>query len=252
MTKYLTILVMMLALTAPLSLVAQEEEAAERYFYVTYFYCHTAKEEAADEAVKKSTKPIYDAAVDDGTILGWGWLAHHTGGKWRRAQYHMSDSIQGLLKSQAALQKRAEEAGAENDGLAESCGSHDDYIWQVETGNGIVSDRANAGLSVYHVCKISKEERADELVEKVFTPVYNKAVEDGKIKSWGWSSHVVGGKYRRLATMTGESFDSLLTARGEILQAIYADGDNAEANEFSDICTSHSDYMWEIVHEKRK
>ena len=75
-------------------------------------------------------------------------------------------------------------------------------------------------------------------------------MSDGKITSWGWSSHMVGGKYRRLGTMTANDFAGLLEARGEILGAIYGDGDNAEANEFNDICGSHSDYLWEIVHEK--
>ena len=235
-------------LALPFGLGAQEEQ--QTYIYATYFYCNTAMEEQADELIKKNTKPINDAAVEDGTISQWGWLAHHTGGKWRRIQYHMSDSVAGLLKAQETLAKRAEEAGVSNDGFAKACSAHDDYIWQMESGNGTTGERASVGMSVYHVCNINKEERADEIVEKVFAPVYNKAVEEGKIKSWGWSSHMVGGKYRRLGTMTADSYDNLLAARGEILQAIYGDGDNAEANEFNDICTSHSDYLWEIVHEK--
>jgi hypothetical protein len=50
--------------------------------------------------------------------------------------------------------------------------------------------------------------------------------------------------------MTGADFPSLLKARGEIISAIYADGGNADAAEFDKLCTSHSDYLWEIVHEK--
>lgn len=246
------LILLALALIAPTGLLAQEEEEAKRFIYATYFYCKVAGEEKADELIAKNTVPIYDAAVADGTILGWGWLAHHTGGKWRRIQYHMSDTIEGLLKAQDVMAKRAEEAGGSNDGFGKICSAHDDYIWKMESGNGVDSDRAAAGISVYHVCNINKEERADEIVEKAFAPVYNKAVADGKIKSWGWSSHVIGGKYRRLSTMTGDSFPALLKARGEILEGIYGDGENAEANEFSDICNSHSDYLWDFKHEKTR
>jgi hypothetical protein len=97
---------------------------------------------------------------------------------------------------------------------------------------------------------MAKEERADEIVKTVFAPVYDKAVADGKITSWGWNSHVVGGKYRRLATLSAKDFPSLLKARGEILDSIYGEGENAAANEYATICTSHSDYLWEIQHEK--
>ena len=240
---------MALAVAAPLGAVAEEEK--DTFIYATYFYCDTATQEKADELVAKNTKPIYDAAVEDGTITGWGWLSHHTGGQWRRIQYHMSDSIGGLLEGQETLAKRSEAAGVSNDGFAEICGAHDDYIWQMESGNGLTDKRGKVSLSVYQVCDIAKEERADEIVETVFAPVYNKAVSDSKITSWGWSSHVVGGEYRRLATMSADNWEQLLTARGEILEAIYADGENKEAAEFSTICDSHSDYMWEIVAEGR-
>lgn len=252
MKKYLLICILAVAITAPMALSAEEENKEERYIYSTYFYCNTAKQEQADELVKKNTAPVYDAAVADGTIKGWGWLSHHTGGQWRRIQYHSSDSVAGLLKAQETLGKRMDEAmGGANDGFGEICSSHEDYIWKAEAGGVGTDDRAEAGLSVYHVCNFAKEERADEIVKTVFAPVYDKAVAAGKIKSWGWLSHQVGGKYRRLGTMTAANYDDLFKAWGEILEEIYGDGDNAAANEFSEICGSHTDYLWDIVHETR-
>jgi hypothetical protein len=252
MKKYVIIPLVAASLSIPFALQAQEEEAEkEQYIYATYFYCDTATQDQADELIKKNSAPIYDAAVEDGTITGWGWISHHTGGKWRRIQYHMSDSVTGLLAAQETIGKRMDEAsGGADDGFSKICGAHDDYIWKSEAGDGLGENRGSAGLSVYYECNINSEERADEIVEKVFAPVYKKAMADGKITSWGWSSHMVGGKYRRLGTMTANDFPGLLEARGEILAAIYGDGDNAEANEFNDICGSHSDYLWDIVHEK--
>ncbi len=234
-------------LQAPL--VAAQDEEPTMYTYATYFYCSTATQEKADELVKKNTAPHYDAAVKDGTISSWGWMAHHTGGKWRRIQYYQSDSLPGLLKAQETVNARIDKAmNGQDDGFGAICSGHDDYIWQLEAG-GTAEKRGKAGLSTYHVCDLNREERADEIVKKVFAPVLDKAVADGKLTSWGWQSHVVGGKYRRLATMTAGDHISLLQAWGDVLNSVYGDGDNAEANEFSDICYSHSDYLWDILHE---
>lgn len=244
--------VSILALAAPLALAAQEaEKPAENYIYATYFYCDTARQEEADELVKKNTAPIYDAAVADGTIKGWGWMAHHTGGKWRRLQYHASDTIEGLLAAQETIQQRIEAAGSANDGFAQICGAHDDYIWKSEAGNTMQVERGPAALSVYEVCSLSGEERAKEIAKTVFAPVLDKAVADGKLTSWGYSSHMLGGEYRALQTMTAKDNATLLKARAEILDAIFGEGENAAANEYSTICTSHADYLWEIQHEKR-
>ena len=246
MKRYLGITILALAISAPLSLAAQEEKESDSFIYATYFYCNTATQEKADELIKANTAPVWDAAVADGTVSGWGWIAHHTGGKWRRIQYHTSDSIAGLLAAQKSVNEKIDA----NDGFGEICSAHDDYIWKVEAGNVTSAVRGTAALSVYHVCSMAKEDRADEIVKKVIAPIYEKALADGKIASWGWNSHIIGGKYRRLSTMTAANFPDLLKARGEILEAIYGDGENAEANEFNTICTSHSDYLWEIQHEK--
>lgn len=252
MKKTIGISILALALTAPMSLTAAEPEAAkDSYVYSTYFYCNTSTQEKADELVAKNTYPVYDAAVADGTITGWAWMAHHTGGQWRRIQYHTSDSVAGLLTAQETIGKRMDEAsGGADDGFGAICSAHDDYIWKSESGSATAGNRGKASISVYLVCDFSKEERADEIVKTVFAPIYDKAVADGKIKSWGWLSHVIGGEYRRLSTMSADNYGDLLAARDEILETIYGDGENKAANEFSEICGSHTDYLWDIEHQK--
>ncbi len=250
MKNLLGVSLLALAVALPSGLSAQEEEEKkETYIYATYFYCKSSGFDAIDAAMAEHTAPVYDAAVKDGTIGGWGWLAHHTGGKWSRLFYHVSDSMDGLFAAQATMAERSKDLP--DGGFMEACSSHEDYIWQAENNSGLMDKRGDAAMSVYYVCDISREERADEIVNEVMAPLYDKAVKEGKITSWGWSSHVVGGKYRKLGTMTGESFPALLKARGEILQALYGDGDNPLANEFSQICGSHSDYLWRILNEGR-
>ena len=74
-------------------------------------------------------------------------------------------------------------------------------------------------------------------------------VEDGKLNTWGWMSHVIGGKVRRLQTMTASDLGTLLKAREEAIDTIYAEASTA-GSEFSEICGNHVDYVWNLVHEK--
>lgn len=239
-----------LALATPFGLAAQEKEAEkDTYIYSTYFYCKNKMFEALDAELSKHVAPAYDAAVKDGTIGGWGWLSHHTGGKWNRVFYTVSDSLAGVFAAQKTMAERTKDLPSE--AFDEACGLHDDYIWKSEVNNGTMGKRGKVGLSVYHVCDINRESEADELVKTVIGPHYNKAIEQGKITSWGWSSHVIGGEYRRLQTVTGDSVETVLAAREEILEALYDESGDSRAQAFSEICSSHSDYIWQIDHEGR-
>ena len=175
---------------------AQADDHEEVYVYGTYSVCDLTQQERVDEIFEKLDKPIYDAAVADGTITSYSYYAHHTGGKWSRAFYTMSDSLPGLFAAQNTMMERSKDLPSE--AFDAACTGHEDYIWKTEANNGTTGKRGKAGLSVYHVCDINREQKADELVKTVMAPHYDKAVEQGKLTSWGWNSHVVGGKYRRL------------------------------------------------------
>ena len=222
-----------------------EDKPAERFTYVTYHVCDVTKQERADEIFAQLQKPIHDAAVADGTIRGWGWLAHHTGGKWRRATYYGADSIQGLLDAQ---KKIGDQVDAKDKKLSEEfgkiCNSHDDYIWRTVAGNIGTVARGAAAFSTYYVCDQNREAEADALITQVFGPVLDKMVADGKIKSWGWNEHIVGGSYRRLATFSASDMKSLMEARGAIVQAQI---DNPLGATLTAICGDHSDYLWDIT-----
>jgi hypothetical protein len=223
---------------------AQEAEKPTMFTYATYFYCDVTGQDRVDEIVKKENAPVYDQMVKEGLISGWGWLAHHTGGKWRRIQYYQAPTVAALLDAQAEMEKRFQAAGADDMEFGKTCNAHDDYIWEVESGSS-GKERGAAGFSVYYRCDESKEERADEIFAKDFGPILDKYVADGKLASWGWSSHWVGGAFRRLQTMTASDHKTLLAARAELIDEMYAD-DSKAGEEFNAICGSHSDYMWDI------
>ena len=239
-------------LCVPAPVGAQDEEQTT-LVYATYFECDTSRQWRADEIVDNLYVPIYDAAVKDGTIRSWGWMAHHTGGKWRRLLYYSAPSMDALLDSagvvRSAVAEKNPDAARE---FGEICGPHDDYIWRVGTGSrgtGVIStDRGTAGISVYMNCEMASEDRADAIVEDVMAPIYNRHVEDGSIVSWGWLHHLVGGKWRRAATMTATDMKGLMAARASINAEVFEKHKDAMA-EFSGICGSHQDYLWNVVHE---
>ena len=228
---------------------AQEEEESMGYTYATYLYCDTTKESEMDDQIAEFDVPIMDKLVSDGVMNAWGWMRHHTGGEWRRIRWFSADTVEGTLTALDKMGAAMDAAEGENDAPSDACTSHDDYIWEV-LGGTAGKDRGKAGMSVYYSCKISDEARADEIFKELFAPVMDKAVEDGKLTSWGWQSHVIGGWFRRLQTITAKDYGSLLSARQEILDTVYAD-DSELGAEFAEICGPHHDYLWDIVHETR-
>ena len=229
---------------------AQEEEEETVFTYATYQYCDTSKEDAAD-ANAAAGVDVMNKLVEDGAIVSWGWLAHHTGGTWRRIRYHQATSLDGAFEGLAAINEALTAAAGEDDeGDGGACPRHDDYIWQVENGGGGDDGRGAIGFSVYFECDIVREGRADEIVDEYMAPVMNKIVEDGGLSSWGWNSHVIGGKYRRLHTTTAADLSTLLSGRATMLETFYAENSAAGA-EFAEICGDHSDYIWRVVHESQ-
>ncbi len=227
-----------------------QDEDAERYTYATYFHCDVGMEDKADDIMKRDA-PILDGLVKDGKILAWGWMSHHTGGDWRRIRYHQAASPEAAMVALETMSEAIADVHGEDDPanaeMAAACPRHDDYLWQAEAGMS-GEERGKVGFSVYHFCDINREDRADEIVAEHFAPILDKMVEDGKIATWGWQSHVIGGRARRLQTMTAVDMGALLSARQEAIATIYEE-DDAAGTEFSEICGPHVDYVWNIVHE---
>ena len=251
MKKILTAVIgLALSVWAP-ALLAQEEEKPERFTYATYFYCNNGMEADADAYAKRNAE-VYDQMVEDGEMLAWGWMSHHTGGQWRRIQWHQGASLEAVVAATDAMGAAVEEKFGEEDAAGEAfsaaCPHHDDYVWQVTNGTSGV-ERGKVGFSVYHKCDITREERADEIVAEHVAPALNKMVEEGKLSSWGWQSHVIGGGVRKLQTMSAKDLPTLLAARTASIEAIYGEDDKA-GEEFVDICGPHVDYIWNMVHEK--
>ncbi len=163
--------------------------------------------------------------------------------------YHTAPSIKGLFDAQGKMSKKFDVVYEDKiDALSKGCNSHEDYIWRYETGSAQVKNsvRGKASMSVYMVCNFNQEDKADEIVKAKFAPIYNSFIGKGKLISWGWMSHIIGGEYRKLATMTAENYEVLFVARAGILKKLFEDEEDTSGKDFSDICGSHQDYLWDI------
>ncbi|MCP4300746.1 MAG: hypothetical protein GY783_09195 [Gammaproteobacteria bacterium] len=246
-----TIAAVLLALTVLAgNSLAQEEGAQAMFAYATYFVCSPDGESRADEIISSSFKPHYDAAVEQGDIASWSWLQHFVGGNWRRVLLIIANDMDSLLDASGALGEiisdQTPEAGR---AFSAICSSHDDYIWRTVDGVGsaaVTASRGAAGFTAYLECDMSREERADEIVGKVFAPIYDKHVGEGELTTWNWLQHHVGGNWRRILTMGAADHKTLMRTR----EAIFADFEDRRvkraAEEFNGICGKHQDYLWDI------
>jgi hypothetical protein len=229
------------------SLAQAQNQAPEVYIYGTYEVCDLAKQDRSDEISMQIEKPVLDAAVADQAISGYGRYAHNTGGQWRRLSYTSGPSVQALLDAGKMINDKINAANKKlGQEYSTICNSHDDYIWRRVAGSSGSTSPGGVVFSTYFVCDQTREDQADMLVEKVFAPTYDKMVADGKLKSWGWLEHIVGGKYRRVATMGAADLKALMAARAEVVQAM----DNAAGNAFTGVCGDHTDYIWNVQYTK--
>lgn len=166
------------------------------------------------------------------------------------AVYHVGEEL-GVLKTalddaQDEYFEGHAEAGAR---FGDTCPTHEDYVWTTGPGSApgaaIAQQRPGAGMSVYYVCDEGKEALADLLVEEVMGPLYDRQVAEGRLNSWGWLSHFIGGKYRRALVTDAASQADLLEARNRIIEA---DARNpALSAAFNEVCNGHTDVLWNIA-----
>ena len=255
MKRLITLLLLLLLAGAPSILLSQEatEEMAAApvatFTHAAYYNCKVTDESKADAAVNKFFASIYDAALEAGTISAWGWYAHVYGGKWRRLLYQTTDSIDALIDASGELFTATREAMGDDTSFAQACPDHEDYIWQGDQTSGSGEEAGWAVMSVYFYCDQVRGGRADEIVKEHFTPVLNQQIADGKINSWAWLSHYIGGKIQRLLTVSGKDYKSLLAGRDEATTAIFERAGEA-FGEFATICNSHLDYIWDVYIQK--
>jgi hypothetical protein len=229
--------------------VAAQDDEVRPLVYGVYMQCNTGAQARVTEIVRDTWGPVVEGRIASGDLSAWGMITHHTGGPWERAVYFVGTDRARMM---GALDGMVGDLAADEDAFAEvwsHCPTHEDYIWQYTSGSDpaaeVAQTRPTAGMSTYWVCDEGREAMADLLAEEVFGPLWDAQVEAGLINSWGWFSHFVGGEYRRLLVIDGADHESLLAARGAVIEQSNAES-GALAAEFSNVCNGHTDYLWNI------
>jgi len=156
-----------------------------------------------------------------------------------------------FLDSRVALIKPFEspEHAKAMEELERICSSHDDYIWRAKANSQQAADigrvRSPFAMSTYYVCN-AQEAEADSIVSAFFAPILNQRVKDRLIASWTWQEHLAGGQYRRLLVLDGPTVKALIQNWSSLQDALEKANPDV-SRRFTQICDSHTDYIWEIT-----
>lgn len=231
-----------LTLTALLAPVGAQSQT----LIAQYYRCDTANEEEADFLVNTVFSPILNQHQSAGDLTGWGWVEHSAGGPWRRILTLSAPDRTTAMNQWGEINEELDEQhpGAVHR-FNEICGSHDDYIWKLDASSEGTDPGTTpeAWISTYWICNESTESRADELQSQL-SQVYDKHVAAGHISGWAWYSHEVGGRFRRLLTVSGADLPGVLDGRDMVINELQTDHSEALA-EFGSICSGHVDYLWQ-------
>jgi hypothetical protein len=237
------------ASTLAFPVVAAAQGPPPLFSYATYFECDPAREARADALMRETFFPIFDRHVAAKRLTGYGWLAHNLGGHWRRSGFMVGSSRDAVLDAQSAILKEMQARSKEFAELTSICPRHEDYIWRRLASSQRTEStprvRSPARVGVYYECNPARQSRVDTLVTQSFAPIWNRYIRPDGVSSWSWNGHVVGGNYRRLLLLNGASHKVILASIDSILADIGTQR-AAEGTEFSEICHSHQDYLWDI------
>jgi hypothetical protein len=229
---------------------AQAQDKPTSYVMGTYYRCAQGDVARIDAIYKEQVTPLLKTAQTAGDIASFGWAKHAEGGEWRRLLYLAGTNLEKLADARDALTKSlmAPEHVKAFEEFGRTCSSHDDYIWRSKASSqpldAVARVRAPFAMSTYFVCN-AHEGEADEIVAAAFAPLLNQRVKDGTIASWNWIEHMFGGQYRRALVLDGKDEKTLLK-NWATLQDDFEKAAPNLGRRFTEVCSSHSDYIWDL------
>ena len=121
------------------------QEAAQPMVYASYYECDPIRVADADSLIRSFWTPLVDSHVAAKHVTAWGWLSHHTGGKWSRAFYVVAPDVNNAVSVVETLVADARKANAAAmNAMNAACPVHEDYIWQRVTGSPTSTGFAHA------------------------------------------------------------------------------------------------------------
>jgi hypothetical protein len=223
-------------------------QAQDAYIFATYYRCTEAKEKRADELFTQTAAPLLEKQVKAGRLTTFGWSRHWFGGAWRRLEYAVGSNLDQMIDARNEYIKDFTQNPAAAEEFGTICSSHDDYLWRRVASSmapsALAKDRPPVAMTTYFQCE-SNEEEADEIVKAAYAPVLNQHVKEGKIASWSWLEHLMGGSVRRALVVDGASHKAMLGYWATLAKTLEASAPEP-SKKFGSICHSHSDYVWDL------
>ncbi|MEJ2086423.1 MAG: hypothetical protein P8Y44_12220, partial [Acidobacteriota bacterium] len=82
---------------------AQDDDTPGPFVYGTYSVCDLGQQWKLDGLVEENHAKVYDKALEDGAITAWGYMAHNTGGHWRRVTYYSAPALDQLMSGAESI-----------------------------------------------------------------------------------------------------------------------------------------------------
>ena len=233
-------LLLLIALATPVGVDAQDQDTP-RYAFAMYYECNPNLEGAVDQAVMGSIAPIYQRHVDSGDLDSWAWRAHAIGGPWRRSAVIVASDLETVLETRAAIVREVQaEAPAAVNLLNAGCPVHEDYVWwlMLESQEASATPEATPSLTAFYRCDGAPLGEVGTIVRERVGPFLEGMVREGRLTTWAWGGHVMGGVYDQVLYLAGDSHISILQAR--------ADLNSAGVGNFGQLC-SREEYAWNPI-----
>jgi hypothetical protein len=94
------------------------------------------------------------------------------------------------------------------------------------------------------ICDMGAIDELNQLVEDVWAPILDAAVEDGRLTGWGVLNHYWGDEWNWNIYYAGEA-DTLIGTASELLgEVIQAMPDEDPMQQFGDWCSAHKDNLY--------
>ncbi len=232
MSKRVPFLLLALAVLLLTSLAASAQQQPLPFTYVSEWTIPRAQWDDYESFNKKTTQPILEKLMAEGTITGWGFYATNvhdesgiTHGDWFEAS-----SIANIEKAADALTKTARR------GILNTSGKHRDYLVRAQVRHAKPASGTDGYLWVnYTQLKPGKAEEWRALFDKYIKSLLDGLVEDGSFISYEVDAEVVhtdnpDGIYLVYVAPNAAGIDKFLAAVG----ARMAQGSAEERRAFSE------------------
>lgn len=131
----LLVLLALSALAFPTAGRAQEEEPDPPVLRLSFFMCDLSagKGEAIEEEIETQDMPIWNALVDEGMVMSYGYFFHWWADEWNVGIYTIAPTIQAILDANEEAANRFEAQYGEDapSAMAEACPHHRDGFYRM-------------------------------------------------------------------------------------------------------------------------